>query len=276
MPKLMADPDPEVWKVLLQRFTELGVEVLPQLEKLWENTMQEQVQMRAEEAINLIRRQNTLKLLKNWLKSPQELGVGMEILHRHFFPHLDWENLMQRIKNWVSYLPIEQRNSGNATEQIKLLNHLLYEVKKLKPVESSGFSYCFMHTLVEHRKGNSSIHAGLYLLAGQEINLKLTPAKIPDDCLLRWERQFDSVWITNELKNFVSPHGQGATFSERELEHFFKQKKQVWWLQEPVGQHPHVFWVQTWLEEIKLSLDKNKTGLFFQDVHAFHLGIQGL
>jgi len=276
MPKLMADPDPEVWKALLLQFIDSGVGALPYLEKIWENTMQDQVQRRAEEAINAIRRQNTLLLLQDWLKKPENLSLGMGILHRHFFPHLDWEKLIKRLKTWVSYLPEEHRNSGNSAEKIKLLNHLLYEVKGLRPVENSGFSHCFMHTLMENRKGNSSIHVGLYLLAGLEIRLQLGPAKIPGSCLLRWERPAEAGWAGNDVKNFVSPYGQGATFSERELEHYFKQRKQEWWLQEPVGQHAHVFWMQAWLEEMKSNLEKNKSGLFYEDVRTFHLGIQGL
>ena len=272
----MADPDPEVWKVLLPQFIELGVEALPYLEKLWENTMQDRVQLRAEEAINAIRRQNTLMLLKNWLKNPQELRVGMDILHRHFFPHVDGANLIQRLHTWLSYLPKENRVSENPAEQIKRLNHLLYEVKLLKPSAVQNFRHCFLHTLLEHRTGSSCIHAGLYLLAAQEIKLPLSPAKIPGAFLLRWERKADSVWATNELKNFVSPIGLGATFSERELEHYFKQRKQEWWLQEPVGQHPHVFWMQAWLEEMKSILEKNKSGLFYEDVRSFHLCLQGL
>jgi len=276
MPKLMADPDPEVWQMLLQQITDVGVEALANLEKIWENTMQEQVQRRAEEAINASRRQRTLSLLRTWLGKPDELRGALEIVHLHFFPHLDWGKLMQRLKTWVSYLPTENRNAAKADEKIKLLNHLFYEVKMLKPGDNTKFRHCFMHTLLEHRIGSSCVHAGLYMLAAQEINLPLTPAKIPGTCLLRWERQVDSVWKANELKNFVSPYGLGARFSERELDHYFKQLKQDWWLLEPVDQHPNVFWMQTWLEEIKASLERNKSGLFYEDIQVFQLGLQGL
>lgn len=272
----MADPDPELWQMLLQQIADEGVEALAQLEKIWENTMQDRVQSRAEEAINAIRRENSLKQLKQWLSNPEELRGGLKIVHLHFFPHLDWEKCMQRLHTWISYLPKDVRNAKKASEQIKLLNHLLYEVKLLKPSENQGFGACFLHTLMERRTGNSCIHAGLYLLAAQEVNLRLIPAKIPESVLLRWERESDSAWASNELKNFISPFGQGASFSERELDHYFKQRKQEWWLQEPVGQHPHVFWMQAWLEEMKASLEKNKSGLFLEDVRTFHLGIQGL
>jgi hypothetical protein len=34
--------------------------------------------------------------------------------------------------------------------------------------------------------------------------------------------------------------------------------------------------MQTWLEEIKASLERNKSGLFYEDIQVFQLGLQGL
>lgn len=278
MPKLMADPDVELWQALLEQIQAEGPEALAPLERIWENTMTELVQQRAEQAMNAIRRTETAAQLKSWVANPVSLEDGMEIIHRHFYPHLNFGSLVSVLLRWVSYLPAEKKKEAKTEEKIRLINHLLYDVKQLKPAEASESSLapCFLSHALEYRRGSPVVQAGIFLLASYAFDLKVNPVRIPRGMLLRWDYEEEQGWNGNRLSYFVNPSEQGTSFSERELELYFRQSNQEGWMLEPVDVHPHVFWMKSWLEEMKAILEQKKPGLFLQDVQRFHLCVQGL
>lgn len=274
----MADPDPELWKALFEQIQAAGSEALTPLERIWENTMNERVQQRAEQAMNAIRRSETAAQLKAWMANPVSLEAGMETIHRHFYPHLNFSSSLSVVERWVSYLPAEKKHEATTEEKIRLINHLLYDVKQLMPPEAStpGLAPCFLSYALENRRGSPVMQAGLFLLASRTFALQVSPVRIPNGMLLRWDNEDEQGWKGNPLSYFVNPSEQGTSFSERELELYFRQNNQEGWMLEPVHQHPHVFWMKSWLEEMKSILEQKKPGAFLEDVQRFHLLVQGL
>ena len=69
---LLDDPDAEVINAVTDNLLREGPEIIPQLEKIWENTLDEALQERLENVIHNIQFDNTKKNLIAWHNSGAE------------------------------------------------------------------------------------------------------------------------------------------------------------------------------------------------------------
>ena len=86
---LMDDPDEEVFSTIANRLLDYGTPIIPDLENLWENTLEETTLERIEKMIYRLSLKDTQQQLTDWATMPKpSLFEGALILVKYQFPEL--------------------------------------------------------------------------------------------------------------------------------------------------------------------------------------------
>jgi len=84
---LIDDPDEEVFSTISNRLLDYGTPIIPDLENLWENTLEETTLERIEKMIYRLRLKDIQQQLTDWAALPKpSLFEGALILVKYQFP----------------------------------------------------------------------------------------------------------------------------------------------------------------------------------------------
>ncbi|HUN04655.1 MAG TPA: hypothetical protein PLS00_17530, partial [Niabella sp.] len=86
---LLEDPDMEVFEAVKNRLISYGLPIIPELENLWENTFDNELQDKIEHLIHQLHFAVLLTDFKEWSKAPHhELLPGLLLVSKFLFPEL--------------------------------------------------------------------------------------------------------------------------------------------------------------------------------------------
>src|SRR5215210_5497232 len=85
---LIDDPDQEVFDTVSAKIVSLGRAIIPNLENLWENTPNEEVQGRIESLIHKLHFRDLTADFINWKDGSADLLQGALLIARYQFPEM--------------------------------------------------------------------------------------------------------------------------------------------------------------------------------------------
>jgi hypothetical protein len=95
---LIDDPDEEVFSTISNRLLDYGTPIIPDLENLWENTLEETTLERIEKMIYRLRLKDIHQQLRDWAALPKpSLFEGALILVKYQFPELALDPLRRLV-----------------------------------------------------------------------------------------------------------------------------------------------------------------------------------
>ena len=83
---LIDDPDQEVFDTVSEKIVSLGRAIIPNLENLWENTPNEEVQVRIESLIHKLHFRDLTIDFTQWKNGTSDLLQGALLVARYQFP----------------------------------------------------------------------------------------------------------------------------------------------------------------------------------------------
>ncbi len=226
---LIDDPDNDVYSTVSNKIISFGKAIIPNLEDLWENTINEEVQERIESLIHKLHFDDLTGDFVNWKNGSVELLQGALLIAQYHYPEMQSLQALQEIEKMRRNVWLELNNYLTPLEQINVLTSIIYNYYKQKGVEI-GYNQpedFLINKTLETKKGNAISNGIIYLVLCELLDIPVKAINIPRQFILGY---FDSQY------EFLNPAGHssqkiifyidplnGQIYSHKDVESYFKR-----------------------------------------------------
>jgi len=231
--RLLDDPDEEIFHQVELQFLEIGVSIIPDLEKVWEGTLNQALQHRIETLVQKIQfiyvkenlhewaTQREANLLEGayWVAKYQFADISIEII----------ENVIEKLKHEIW---LELNNNLTALEKVKIINHILFDVNKFSGNITNFDSplNAYINQVLETKKGNPVSLSIIYSVIARRLGLPVYGVDLPKNFILAYRDEIASIQATTDDLNeeilfYINPFNKGMVFGRKEIDIFIKQQK---------------------------------------------------
>lgn len=233
---LLDDPDEEVFSHVKERLLDLGSEVIPLLENVWEmgDPFNNILQTRIENIIHDIQFSTVKKSLLNWAKNEsQDLLKGVIIVAKYQYPDLDEKVIHRKIDQIIQDVWIELNDNLTGIEKIKVINHILFDVHGFSGNTTNYHApqNLFINNVLESKKGNSLSLSILYAIIAHRLELPIFGVNLPEHFILAYVADNEILKALTLVDNnfgvlfYINPFSRGAAFSKKEIDAYLSQLK---------------------------------------------------
>ena len=226
---LIDDPDEEVFSTVTERIISHGRAIIPNLEYLWENSVDENVQERIELIIHKLHVHDLTEDFIDWKNGSCELLQGALLVSQYAYPDMLASNTLQEIEKIRRNIWLELNSYLTPLEQVNVISGILYSYYKLKGNEVS-YDLCddfILTKLIENKRGNAITNGVLYLILCEMLDIPIKAINIPRQFILGY---FDLDYNfpnpskqKSEKINFYIDPLNGQVYSHKDVEDYFKR-----------------------------------------------------
>ncbi|SEW23797.1 Transglutaminase-like superfamily protein [Chitinophaga sp. YR573] len=227
---LLDDPDQEVYDTVASKILLFGKEIIPNLEHLWENTIDESIQERIEQVIHRVHYKDLQTALLQWSNAEApDLLQGAILVARYQFPDMQSNSVLTEIERIKRNIWLELNNYLTPLEQINVLNSMIYNYFGLKGEEVAYVrkNQFFINQVIESKKGNPLTNGIVYQSLCAMLDLPVYAVNIPRQFILAY---FDSFYDFTEpprpddvrILFFIDPI-QGQIYTHQDVEGYLKR-----------------------------------------------------
>jgi regulator of sirC expression with transglutaminase-like and TPR domain len=215
---LLDDDDEQVVSHVVDKIKTLGKDVIPYLEKEWENNFNPQVQQKIESLIHDLQLELLKQRFKQWYESEdQDLLKGLWLVATYQYPDLELETLKQELEQIYYEAWLEFKPDLYAYDQVKVLNGVLFNKLRFtantKNFHSPGNS--MINVVLETRKGNPISLCVIYMMVAQKLKLPVYGVNLPNLFVLTYK---DSA---NQF--YINAFNKGLIFSRQDIENYIHE-----------------------------------------------------
>jgi regulator of sirC expression with transglutaminase-like and TPR domain len=217
---LLDDSDMEVKSHVREKLASIGHEVIPFLEKKWEESFNPDIQKEIEELVHDLQFSQLKQRLTDWKTSEEkDLLTGLWIINTYQYPDLEYEKLnadMHQIyfEVWTSF-----KNDLMPYEQIRIINSVLFTQLRFsantKNFHSPGNS--MLSNVLETRKGNPISLCAIYLLVAQKLGLPVYGVNLPNLFVLTYQ--------SKDVSFYINAFNKGLVFSKKDIHNYLEHLK---------------------------------------------------
>lgn len=226
---LIDDPDDEVFSSVTDRIISHGRAIIPNLENLWENSPDENVQGRIEMIIHKLHFRDLVEEFTDWKNGNCELLHGALLVSKYCYPEMIATSTLQEIEKIRRNIWLELNSYLTPLEQVNVISGILYSYYKLKGNEVSyDLHDDFLITkLIENKRGNSITNGILYLILCELLDIPARAIKIPKQFILAYfdiDYKFPnpSKERSEKINFFIDPLN-GQVYSQKDVDSYFKR-----------------------------------------------------
>ncbi|WP_144603339.1 transglutaminase-like domain-containing protein [Algoriphagus algorifonticola] len=217
---LLDDTDLEVKNHVRERIISLGTEIIPYLEKKWENSFNPEIQKEIEILVHDLQFSLVKRRLEEWKNSEdQDLLTGLWIINTYQYPDLEFEKLNAEMHQiyfdvWTAF-----RNDLEPYDQIRIINNVLFNTLRFgantKNFHSPGNS--MLSTVLDTKKGNPISLCAIYMLVAKKLGLPIYGVNLPNLFVLTYK--------TDELTFYINAFNKGLVFSRKDIQNYLNHLK---------------------------------------------------
>jgi len=226
---LLDEPDEKAFNSIQERIFSFGPAAIPDLETARDNIFEGVVQDRIQELIKRIQNEILKNEFSNWIIfSSSDLLKGFLLVTKTLYPEIDQENLIIRIEQIKMDAWLELNDNLTALENIKVLNHILYEVHHFEPNRSNIHApeNSTLNTLLDAKKGSPLSLGMLYIIIAQKLNIPVYGVNLPQHFILAYTTEMVRPHPDeNDVLFYINPFNNGAIFTRKEIDLFIHQLK---------------------------------------------------
>ena len=226
---LIDDPDEDVYSTVSDKIISFGKDIIPNLESLWENTGNEEIQERIELLIHRLHFRDLTDDFTEWAAKDADLLEGALLVARYHYPDMDTTVVYQEIEKLRRNTWLELNNYLTPIEQINIVTSIFYNYYKQKGVEfayNNPDDYLINKTL-EGKKGNALSNGIIYIALCELLDIPVKAVNIPRQFILAYfDPQYDllnPVGHPSEKINFFIDPLNGQMYSHNDVEAYFKR-----------------------------------------------------
>ncbi len=227
---LLDDTDSEVITAVTDNLLQQGIEVIPELEKVWESTLNEKLQEKLENVIHDIQFETTKRNLKTWCDGGCDYVLeGAAYLAQFQFPEIDIKKLDSQIEQIKNDIWLEITTNLTALEKVKILNYVIFDIHKYTRNSNNFYSpqNSFINQVLETKKGNPISLAIIYMSVAHKLKLPVYGVNLPKNFILAYQDEFkqdNSVNEPGDILFYINPYNRGSILGKREIDYFIKQQ----------------------------------------------------
>lgn len=226
---LIDDPDEDVYSTVSDKIISFGKDIIPNLETLWENTNNEDIQERIELLIHRLHFRDLTNDFTAWAAGDADLLEGALLVVRYHYPDLDITTVYQEIEKLRRNTWLELNNYLTPIEQINIVTSIFYNYYKQKGIEfthTNPDDYLINKTL-ESKKGNALSNGIIYIALCELLDIPVRAVNIPRQFILAYfDEQHDLLnpvgHASEKIKFFIDPLN-GQMYSHQDVEAYFKR-----------------------------------------------------
>jgi regulator of sirC expression with transglutaminase-like and TPR domain len=229
--RLLDDNDSEVFEHIESKLVTLGKMVIPILEKEWSSSLDALMQQRIENIIHKIQLDDLSRELQQWTENGSvDLMKGALLVARYQYPDLNEEQILNTLEKIKKDAWLEMNPNLTALEQIKILNHIFFEVHGFSGNTQNYHApqNSFINIALETKKGNPLMLAILYLEVARSAEIPVYGVNLPEHFILCYKDEHSMMGLHPEgnqsnILFYINPFSKGDVFNRKEVEQFLKQ-----------------------------------------------------
>lgn len=216
---LLDDSDNEVAAHVETQIRALGDNIIPFLEKQWEESgFDPGLQKKIEELIHDLQYNNLLSRLKKWKKDgAKDLLEGLWLVATYQYPELSLEHLKQEINKIYFEVWLQMREETHPEDNIRILNQVFFDKYKFSP-NTKNFhspSNSMINQVLELKRGNPISLCSIYLLIAQKLNMPVFGVNLPSLFILTFQ--------SKQTQFYINVFNRGLIFSRKDIDSYLKQ-----------------------------------------------------
>jgi len=227
--QLLDDPNDEIFQHVSKNILKQGENIIPELEKVWEKSLNAILQERIEDLIQEIQFSSTQKQLKEWKESGAvDLLKAAYLISKYQYPDLKYYDIIEAFNKIKQDAWLEINDNLTALEKTRILNHILFQVHEFTGNSSNFFApqNSYINHVFDTKKGNPLTLGIIYISLAQELNIPIYGVSMPRNFILAYIDEYN---IHDPYKDdvlfYINPYNNGKVLGAREIDYFLKQQK---------------------------------------------------
>ncbi|MEO6949316.1 MAG: transglutaminase-like domain-containing protein [Ginsengibacter sp.] len=225
---LIDDPDEEVFSTVTDKLISFGRAVIPNLENLWENSADEEVQSRIEMIIHQLHFRDLEEEFVNWKNGNCNLLEGALLVSKYCYPEMPANTALQEIEKLRRNIWLELNSYLTPLEQVNVISGILYSYFGLKgnEVNYKNPDEFLLYKTIENKKGNPIINGIIYLILCELLDVPAKAINIPKQFILGYftvnYNMRDTIEEDEKIIFYIDPIN-GQVYSQKDVESYFKR-----------------------------------------------------
>ena len=227
--QLVDDPDEEVYHLVSSKIVGYGKTIIPNLEHIWETSIDQQVQERVERLIHRLHFTDLKADLANWAKEENpSMLQGAILASKYQYPDLNQAALLVEVEKIRRTVWLELNNYLTPLEQINILSSVVFNYIGLKGTEikKANPNDFLFNKIIETKQGNQFGNGLLFLVFAEMLDLPIKAIQIPGFFALAYfKTDFsfeDPDFIKQKISYYFDP-GYGQIFSQADVDTYFEK-----------------------------------------------------
>lgn len=231
---LIDDPDEEVYSTVSEKLMAFGKAIIPNLEHLWETTLNDSIQERIEMIIHRLHYSDLTNDLIEWRDSSyHDLLFGALLVAKFQYPDIQSTPVLLDIEKIRRNVWLELNNFLTPLEQANVLSSILYKYYRLTGVEINHDcpdDFCIQKVLAS-KKGNAITNSIIYQVMCERLEINARIINIPKQCIVAFfQSDYDPATHLGNPQEFIQFYidsTTGQAFSHKDIETYFNKIGQV-------------------------------------------------
>ena len=224
--RLLDDPDQEIYSHVHEKLLSYGSAAIGYLESAFEQAFDPIQQERIANLVHEIQFDILKNDLRLWMHGGAfDLLQGILIINRYQYPDLDEQKVINQIEAIKRDIWIQMMNEASAPEQIKLINHVFYNIygfsgnttNHLDPQNS------FLSQVLETKKGSQTSLAIIYSIIAQKLDIPVYGVNLPQHFILAYMDESQQSEFEGGVLFYINAFNKGFIFGRRDVDMFLKQ-----------------------------------------------------
>lgn len=191
---LLEDPDQEVFKHIKAKIISFGLEILPELDNIKENTQNSLVQKRISDIQHSIGYNNLCEDLNFWAQNNSDnLFKGISLICNYQYPGLNFEEFYFSILNIKHDVDFSIEGEKSPYTIINRINRIVFGDYGFRIVNKEGQAarHFYLNQLFKEKKGEVVMLSMLYAYLVAEMDLPIYMVKVPNNkCLFAFFNKY--------------------------------------------------------------------------------------
>ncbi|MGJ7031719.1 transglutaminase family protein [Niabella hirudinis] len=220
---LIDDPDHEIYEAVSNRIITYGLPMIPNLEHLWETTVDTVVQDRIELLIHRLYFSGLYTDFKEWNEAGHhELMPALLLTAKFLYPELQAAKVLHNVERLRRNIWLEINNYLTPLEQVHIINSIIYNYIGIKGSTNNKErpAEYLIPQVLESKKGNQTGIGALYLLLVEMLDIPIRLMRIPHQFVLGYCKPgLGNATGNYEVDFFIEP-SLGQIFTHTDLQHY--------------------------------------------------------
>lgn len=222
---LADEPDDNLYDYITKAILSYGEKALPSLHSKLHESDDVVLRRRLKSMIEIIERQDVIDKLKLWKqKREYDLMEPCFILAKYRYPKVDWSNVGFHIMMIVEQAEREMKDDLTPLEQIKILNHIIYDINKFRGDTASinNPNYYFINTLLESHIGNPLSLGILYCIVAERVGLPVYGIDLPNHFILAFCKKTKNHPQIEDVLFYINPYNKGVVLTRKDIRKYLE------------------------------------------------------